>query len=229
MTEPKNGVSRLFRFLRLLCHPQSPLRGVNGPLFITDPDKLKSSEINQTMPIDPVTPCEFLLDLVPHIRPLLPDSCTWFEEGAIEVVGEFPASAGRVADVWVGMVGDRKVAIKSYRCCSSSDYLPNYVASRTCLWRVSHRLKVYIDRGSTKKHSHVVVSDTRMSCRSSEYTLFPNTRWPSFSSSWIISTFESICRTIGVPGGVNLYVSVFMSAAHHSNVSRLAIGNSARC
>ena len=74
---------------------------------------------------------EHLIDLVSRLPPLLPDSCEWLEQGALSVVGEHPVDAGSVADVWVGMMGHRKVAIKSYRYYSSSDYLPTYVVSYT--------------------------------------------------------------------------------------------------
>jgi len=44
--------------------------------------------------------------------------------------GVCPVDAGGVANVWAGRMGDYEVAIKSYRCCSSSDYIMTYVASR---------------------------------------------------------------------------------------------------
>ena len=74
---------------------------------------------------------EHLIDLVSRLPPSLPDGCEWLEKGALQVVGEHPFDAGSVADVWVGLTGNRKVAIKSYRYCSSSDYLPTYVVSET--------------------------------------------------------------------------------------------------
>ena len=72
---------------------------------------------------------EHITNLVSHLPQLLPDSCEWLEQGSLEVVGDHPVDAGGVADVWVGMMGVRKVAIKSYRYYSSSDYLPTYVVS----------------------------------------------------------------------------------------------------
>ena len=54
----------------------------------------------------------------------------------LEVVGEHPVDAGAVADVWIGMMGNRKVAIKSYRCYSSSEYLVTYMVSDTYLRRI---------------------------------------------------------------------------------------------
>jgi hypothetical protein len=93
----------------------------------------ESPEIDQSLPIDLVALCEHLVDLVLHLRPLLPDSCRWMEQGALEIIGAYPFAAGGIADVWVGIMGDRKVAIKSYRCYSSSNYLPTYVVSGTYL------------------------------------------------------------------------------------------------
>ena len=86
-------------------------------------------EADQLLLIDPGAVCEHLVDLTHHLRSLLPDSCEWLEEGTLEVVGEHPAYAGGVADVWAGKMGNRKIAIKAYRWCSSSNYLPTYVVS----------------------------------------------------------------------------------------------------
>lgn len=88
-----------------------------------------SSEADQSLPIDPSALCEHIADLVPHLPLLLPASCKWLEQGALEVGGEHPINAGGVVDVWVGMMGDRKVAIKSYRCSSSSDHRLTHVVS----------------------------------------------------------------------------------------------------
>jgi hypothetical protein len=68
------------------------------------------------------------------------------QQGALEVVEEFPIDGGSVADVLVGMMGNHKVAIKSYRCYSSSDRLPTYVVCRTNVWRVPCQLKVHQQR-----------------------------------------------------------------------------------
>ena len=84
-------------------------------------------------PLDPAVLLERLIDLVSRLPPLLPDSCEWLDQGAVEFVGGRPVDAGSVADVWVGMMGNRTIAIKSYRYYSSSDYLPTYVVSDTWL------------------------------------------------------------------------------------------------
>lgn len=126
---PKALFSRLPTYLRRLSHPDTSLEGVGSPLPTTDvPDQFGSSPPG----IDPGALCEHIVDLVHHLQSLLPSDCKWLEEGAIEVVGERPVDAGGFADVWVGMMENRKVAIKSYRCYSSSDYLPTYVVSGTC-------------------------------------------------------------------------------------------------
>jgi len=87
-----------------------------------------TSRLDQSKPpLDPGTLREHLIDLVARLPPLLPGSCEWLEQGAFEVIGGRPIDAGSVADVWVGVMGNRRVAIKSYRYYSSSDYLPTYV------------------------------------------------------------------------------------------------------
>lgn len=86
-------------------------------------------EISRSLPIDPGELCEHLVNLVSHLPSLLPDDCKQLEQGTLEVVGERPIDAGDVADIWVGKMGNRKVAIKSYRYCSTSDYIPIFVVS----------------------------------------------------------------------------------------------------
>ena len=129
---PKNHFLRLLTSLRLIFHPNTPLEGAGIPSRITSvPDQLVSPllRVDRPLPIDPDALREHLIDLMSHLPPLLPDSCKWLEQGDLEVLGERPVDAGGVADVWVGMMGNRKIAIKSYRYYSSSDYLPTYVVS----------------------------------------------------------------------------------------------------
>ena len=97
------------------------------------PESFFPPEIDQLLPTDPGAFSEHPVDIVHHLQPLLPGSCEWLGRGALEVIGEHPVDAGGVADVWVARVGDRKVAIKAYRCYSSSNYLPTYVVSDTHL------------------------------------------------------------------------------------------------
>jgi len=123
---------RLLTLLRLIFHPKTSLEGVDTPFCATDiPNQSKSFSpgIDQSIPIDPGAVGEHLVDLVPHLRSRLPDSCEWLEHGALEFVGEHPVDAGGTADVWVGKVEKRKVAIKVYRCDSSSNYLVTYMVS----------------------------------------------------------------------------------------------------
>jgi len=122
--------------LYLIFHPKNSAGGCDVPSPTTvRPDQSEPArpEIGQTSPIDPDALREHLTKLVSRLPPLLPDSCEWVERGALEVVGGLPIDAGGVADVWIGMMGNRKVVIKSYRYCLSSDYLPNYVVSDTSL------------------------------------------------------------------------------------------------
>lgn len=51
------------------------------------------------------------------------------EQGTLEFIGEHPIDAGGAADVWAGKIGDRAVAIKAYRCYSSTDNVVTYVVS----------------------------------------------------------------------------------------------------
>ena len=125
---PKDSFSRLLTSIRLLFHPRALLEGVDASTSrtISVPDQL--------LPIDSGMLYEHLVDLVHHLQSLLPGSCEWLEQGALEFVGEHPVDAGGVADIWVGeMDNRRKVAIKAYRCYSSSNNFPTYVVSSTYL------------------------------------------------------------------------------------------------
>ena len=95
---------------------------------------------DRSLPIDPDALREHLIDLVSRIPSLLPESGEWLERGVLDVVGEHPIAAGDVADVWVGMMGNRKVAIKSYRYCSTSNYMPAYVVGDSDFRRSSRLL-----------------------------------------------------------------------------------------
>ena len=132
---PKNHFPRLPTTLRLIFHPNTPLeRGCvpSGTAGVHHDQSMPPPlGVERSLPIDPDALREHLVDLVSHLPPLLPDSCKWLEQGDLEFFGEQPIDAGGIADVWVGMMGDRKIAIKSYRYYSSSDYLPIYVVSGT--------------------------------------------------------------------------------------------------
>lgn len=133
---PKDLFYRLLTSLRLPFHPKTSFKGADPPSRANsalDQSKPFPLEVDLSLPIDPGAICDHLVDLVHCLQPLLPSSCKWLEQGALEVVGEYPIDAGGVADVWVGKMGDRKVAIKAYRCYSSSNYLSTYVVSGTRL------------------------------------------------------------------------------------------------
>jgi len=128
----QNLVSHLLASLHLILCPKSSAGGVDVPSHATirhDQSDPTRPEIGRTPQIDSGALHEHLIELVSHLPPLLSDGCGWLERGALELIGGRPVDAGGVADVWIGMMGDRKVAIKSYRYCLSSDYLPTYVVS----------------------------------------------------------------------------------------------------
>ena len=72
-----------------------------------------------------------LVSMAVQLRPSLPANCAWMGQGDLKVVGTHPIDAGGFADVWVGEMVDRKIAIKSYRCNASADYAQIYGASNT--------------------------------------------------------------------------------------------------
>ena len=71
-----------------------------------------------------------LVDLAGRLRPSLPPSCRWLRQEDLEVVGTRPVSAGGLADIWIGEIGNRKVAVKSYRCYASTSCMSTYKVSR---------------------------------------------------------------------------------------------------
>jgi len=73
-----------------------------------------------------------LVNLDDRLRQLLPESSyVWFGEGGLELVGTRPVDAGGFADVWVGKMGGRRVAVKSYRCSLSGNCALTYKVSHT--------------------------------------------------------------------------------------------------
>ena len=63
-----------------------------------------------------------LVKMAGRLRPSLPVDYLWLGRKDLKVVGTRPIGAGGFADVWVGELDNRKVAIKSYRCSASADY-----------------------------------------------------------------------------------------------------------
>ena len=82
-------------------------------------------QIDHSPATDPGT----LVDLAGRLRSFLPPGYRWLEQDDLKVVGTLPVDAGGFADVWVGGVGDQRVAVKSYRCFTSADYIPTYNVS----------------------------------------------------------------------------------------------------
>ena len=74
----------------------------------------------------PTTDLGTLVDLASELQSSLLPSYRLLAQEDLEVVETRPIDAGGFADVWVSKVGDRKVALKSYRCHSSADYMPTY-------------------------------------------------------------------------------------------------------
>ena len=66
------------------------------------------------------------VSLTGRLRLSLPPGCRWFGPEVLRVIGTCPVDAGGFADLWVGEMDDRKVAVKSYRCYSSASCTPTY-------------------------------------------------------------------------------------------------------
>ena len=136
---PKGLFARLRIWLRLITHRRASSGGVNLPPptpSVVDQSEPFPWEADQPPPVDPGTALrERLLGLVRQLQPLLPTGCV-LEPGALEVIGNHPIDAGGSADIWEATMGDRnKVAIKSLRYSSSSDYSKICTVSGACLRR----------------------------------------------------------------------------------------------
>jgi len=72
-------------------------------------------------------------DLLNHahnrLRPQLSGSCKWLEREALTIDTKKPIDAGGAADVLLSRIGDHDYVVKSYRCYSSTSYLPIYEVS----------------------------------------------------------------------------------------------------
>jgi len=126
---PKGSLSRLLAYLRLIIHPRTPLgEAAAPPPTPSIPDKSGSfpSGTYRSFPIDPAVLRQLLLGLVRQLQSVLPASYV-LEGGVLEIISKHPVNAGGVADVWEGAMGNCKVAVKSLRYSSSSDY------SKTCM------------------------------------------------------------------------------------------------
>ena len=70
-----------------------------------------------------------LVNLAGQLQQFLPPNYRWLGQGDLRVAGIRPIDAGGFADVWVGEMGEQKVAVKSYRCYASADHMPTYNVS----------------------------------------------------------------------------------------------------
>lgn len=145
------SLSRLFVYIRLLFHIKASSEGARPSWHAADAQNQVDPPIPNYFPTDPAALCDLLDELARHIQSRLPD-CEWLEEGAIRFVADRPVDVGEVANIFVGMRGKRKVAVKCYRFYQSSDYLPTYtVRALHNLWvRFTHWN--FIDRDSVKRH-----------------------------------------------------------------------------
>ena len=123
------SLSRLSAYIRLLFYIKASLGGT-GPSSHTANTPGHAApivlEFDQSSPTDPAVLCDLLDELTRNLQSRLP-GCEWLEEGAIEFIGDRPIDAGQVANIFVGMRGNIKVAVKCYRFYPSSGYLPAYM------------------------------------------------------------------------------------------------------
>lgn len=113
--------------LRLNNSPK-PLDLFTSPTNAPDQPDPPMPEIEQQLPTGSDVSCEHLVELVLHLRPLLP-GCEWLEEGTLEFLGDFPIDAGDFVNTLVGVRGNRRFAVKHYRLHSSSSYFPTFIVS----------------------------------------------------------------------------------------------------
>jgi len=128
----KCPLSRLLTSIRLIFCPDTSLKGASStscPVSGPAQSELFPPDFDRPPQADPDALCEHLVGLVSHLRSLLPSCCKWLEQGSLEFVGEYPVDAGGTADVWAGKMGDRTIAIKTYRCYSSTDCVMTYTVS----------------------------------------------------------------------------------------------------
>jgi len=140
MSRSKPSLARPFASLPQALRLKSPYRGVDG--F----DQLESSQLEPLLSADLDTRRGTLPDLLLHLQELLPAGCERLGRGAVQVIGQFPASAGGTADVWEGRIDDRRIAMKSYRRHLFSDCLLTDAVSWIYPYYLPCQLKVYQQR-----------------------------------------------------------------------------------
>jgi len=97
------------------------------------------------------TEVDALVDPISRLQPSLSPIYRRLGQGDLGVVGTRPIDAGGFADVWIGDMDDRRVAVKSYRCYGSADYPSIYKASYPSPLCV-HAHQRPTDRGFAMKH-----------------------------------------------------------------------------
>lgn len=91
-----------------------------------DQPELSPPEIDHS----PTTDLSTLINLAGRLQPFLLPGYRWLGQEDLKIVGTRHIDSGGFADVWVGEMGDRKIAVKSYRCYAS--------ANCTSIYNVSH-------------------------------------------------------------------------------------------
>ena len=105
-----------------VLQPYQSFRGTDNIRSHTQSSGPSPLEINHSL----TTNLDTLINLAGRLRPFLLSSSRWFGQEDLKVVGTFPIGAGGFADVWDGKVGDRRVAVKSYRSYTSADCMLTY-------------------------------------------------------------------------------------------------------
>ena len=120
--------SRLFARIRLPFRIKASLEAAGSSSHSANiPEQVYPPipDFDYPFPTDPAELCNHLHELAGQLRSLL-SGCEWLEEGAIEFASDHLADAGEVANIFIGMRGDRKVVVKCYRFYPYTDYLPSY-------------------------------------------------------------------------------------------------------
>ena len=131
LSRSPKSFSRLLTSILPIPYPENPPENVDVPSHTTNapgdrPESLRAT-ISCIYPIRSDPLCEHIIKQVgQRLKPLLQDSREWLEQDMLEIDGGLLVH-GDVADVWVGTMGGRKVAIKSYKPCVP--YLPAYTVS----------------------------------------------------------------------------------------------------